>query len=153
MSDQGPPPSPWPSDHLTDAERRLARLWHTMRTEDGAEWVELTAERDAIVFAVEDALTRASAAARALNPPPGAAVNDGLARFVTSIRYLRADLVQGVHVDDMTGQPSSSDAYLENAAEELAVLLEDAERRAGRPPLTHAEAVADITERLQWDRP
>lgn len=112
----------------------------------------MTDERDAILFAVEEALTRATAAASALDPPAGGAVEDGLARFMKDVGYLRANLVQGVHVGDMTGQPFSSAADLEAEAEALAGLLEVAERRAGRPPLTQAEAVADIAERLRWGR-
>lgn len=155
MSDQGPPPSPWPSDHLTDAERRLARLWRTMPAARGltldeeGEPVEMTAERDAILFGVEDALARATAAAAtgAIAPAP-AAVTEGLARIVKDVGYVRADLVQGVAMVDMIGCAGR----LEDAAEALAGHLEVAERRAGRPPLTEAEAVADIAERLRWDR-
>ena len=153
-ADQGPAPSPWPSDHLTDAERRLARLWRTMADVDEGEWVEMTDERDALLYSIDDALARATTAATTgpVAPAP-AAVLDGLADFVARVGYLRADLVQGVAIEDMTGSFGNVAGRLEDAAEALAGHLEVAEQAAGRPPLSEDQAVADIAERLHWGRP
>jgi len=105
-------------------------------------------EREAILFAVKDALTRAGDAARQLTPP---ADLETFTTLTERVAYLAADLRQGIATADLIGAGSYA-TRIEEAIEETAVAWEQAEWDAGRPRLTHDQAVADISERLSWDR-
>lgn len=139
----------WPTDHLTDAERRLARLWNTIPDDDG-ELVELTEERAAILFAVEDALNKAQLATGHLDPKAPLAP---LLRLRDLVGWVKTDLQKGLLQADLIGTPGSYAAQIEEAIEALWAAWEPVERQNGRPPLTHNEAVADVADRLSWDQP
>jgi hypothetical protein len=138
----------WPTDDLIDAERRLARLWNTIPDDDD-ELVELTEQREAILFAVGDALTRARAAADQLNPMPDL---KSLDKLVQLVGWVRDDLSRGVARLDLLGGQSGYAAQIEQAMENTWAEWEAVERQNGRPPLTKEEATADVAERLSWDR-
>jgi hypothetical protein len=139
----------WPTDHLIDAERRLARLWNTLPDHDDDEPIELTDQREAILFAVADALDRARTTARQLSPQPDLAPLD---KVVQLVGWVKDDLSRGAWLDDLRGYPGGYAGQIEEAIEKTWASWEVTERQAGRPPLTHEEAVADVAERLTWDR-
>jgi len=138
----------WPTDHLIDVERRLERLWQTFRA--GGDRVEMDDEVEAILFAVDDALTRAADAAGRLTPP---ASMESFTTLVERVGWLRDDLRRGIATADVIGDIGGYAARIEEAVEEIAAAWERAEWAAGRPRMTGQEAVADIAERLSWARP
>jgi hypothetical protein len=142
--------SAWPSDHLVEVEQCLVELWLTI-DEDEDELVQMTDERDAILTAAHAAIAQALMATTGLMSPAPVAVFEGLAQLKKNLGYLRANLDQGVAVEDLIG-PYGSDRYLEEDLEALGELLEVVERDAGRPPLTEDQALADIAKRLSWER-
>jgi hypothetical protein len=141
----------WPTERLTDAERHLAHLWSTFREDEGDEdgLVGLNDERAGHLDRAAHALAEARVAAEELDP---SADVGSLAKVAELVGWLRADLTEGMWPLDVTGGSSSYAASIDEAIER-AWVWEEAERSAGRPMLTEAQVVADITERLSWDRP
>ncbi len=141
----------WPTDHLVDAERRLARLWRAFdRRDDEEEWVEGDDEREAILYGVADALHRARDAAAALIPE---APMGSFHRLAQLVGYLRDDLHLGIAVNDVIGGSASYATRIEEAVEQTAAAWEEAEWKAGRPKMNREQAVGDVAERLSWDKP
>jgi hypothetical protein len=140
----------WPTDHLRDVERNLARLWNTIRAEDPDEDVIELRDNYAVgLRAVEESFAKARAAADSRltrqEPPP-----ERLGRL---IEFLRQDLEAGVcRLDVVGGGLGSYDVSFEEAVGHVWDLWEPAEWRAGRPRMDNREAGNDIADRLSWDR-
>jgi hypothetical protein len=129
---------------------RLARLWRTLPTENRrARGDDRRTRRHPLRHQDALAPTPTAVTTGPLSPAP-AAVVDGLDELGKRVSYLRANLDHGVALEDMIGPYGGSARLLEETTEALAIHLEHAERRAGRPPLTDAQAAADIAERLRW---